>query len=65
MSDNQNDNDVQIQKAGVAQLLALRAPSDKSLIMIVCLFVIMLIIKNFVNDYGSISKIIIYALRII
>ena len=47
MPDTQNAEVFQLERAGVAQLLALRSPSDKSLFMIISLFILMLIIQSF------------------
>ena len=45
MSNTQTVQEQSSENAGVAQLLALRSPSDKSLIMIFCLFILMLFLK--------------------
>ena len=53
MSDTQNVERKTSENAGVAQLLALRSPSDKSLIMIFTLFVLMLFLKLLDNIIGE------------
>ena len=53
MSDTQDVEIKTSENAGVAQLLALRSPSDKSLIMILTLFVLMLFLKFLDNILGE------------
>tara|TARA_B100000131_G_C18122063_1_gene613277 strand:- start:1202 stop:2389 length:1188 start_codon:yes stop_codon:yes gene_type:complete len=55
MPDTQDTEIIQSERAGVAQLLALRAPSDNSLIMIVSLFILMLIIQSFKDSIGELT----------
>ena len=55
MPDTQDTENIQSERAGVAQLLALRAPSDNSLIMIVGLFILMLIIQSFKDSIGELT----------
>ena len=53
MSDTQDVETKTSENAGVAQLLALRSPSDKSLIMIFILFILMLFLKLLDNVIGE------------
>jgi cation:H+ antiporter len=53
MSDTQDVEIKTSENAGVAQLLALRSPSDKSLIMIFILFILMLFLKLLDNVIGE------------
>ena len=55
MPDTQNAEVFQLERAGVAQLLALRSPSDKSLVMIISLFILMLIIQSFKDSIGELT----------
>ncbi len=55
MPDTQDAEDFQLERAGVAQLLALRSPSDKSLLMIIGLFILMLVIQSFKDSIGELT----------
>jgi cation:H+ antiporter len=55
MPDTQDADEIQLERAGVAQLLALRAPSDNSLLMILGLFILMLIIQSFKDSIGDLT----------
>jgi len=55
MPDTQDAEDFQLERAGVAQLLALRSPSDKSLVMIIGLFILMLVIQSFKDSIGELT----------
>ncbi|MAO70567.1 MAG: hypothetical protein CL983_05760 [Euryarchaeota archaeon] len=55
MPDTQDAEDFQLERAGVAQLLALRSPSDKSLVMIIGLFILMLVIQGFKDSIGELT----------
>jgi len=53
MSDAQNIEIESLESAGVAQLLAIRSPSDKSLIMILSLFILMILLQALDNLIGE------------
>ncbi len=55
MPDTQDADEIQLERVGVAQLLALRAPSDNSLLMILGLFILMLIIQSFKDSIGDLT----------
>ena len=63
MSDAQEVVEMPTKRAGVAQLLSLRSPSDYTLSIIIILFVLMLILQAFQNAIGEL--IIIFTMLII
>ena len=63
MSDAQEIVEMPTKRAGVAQLLSLRSPSDYTLSIIIILFVLMLILQAFQNAIGEL--IIIFTMLII
>ena len=63
MSDAQEIVELTTKRAGVAELLSIRAPSDKSLAIIMTLFIVMLVLQALQNTIGEI--VIIFTMLII
>ncbi|MED5271700.1 MAG: hypothetical protein VX613_02290, partial [Candidatus Thermoplasmatota archaeon] len=63
MSDAQEIVERTTKRAGVAELISIRSPSDKSLAIIITLFVLMLVLQALQNSIGEI--IIIFTMLII
>ena len=63
MSDAQEIVELNTKRAGVAELLSIRAPSDKSLAIIMTLFILMLVLQALQNTIGEI--VIIFTMLII
>lgn len=55
MSDTQEVEDFPLERAGVAQLIAFRSPSDKSLTIILTLFILMLILESSKQQMGELA----------
>jgi len=55
VSDTQEVEDFPLERAGVAQLIAFRSPSDKSLTIILTLFILMLILESSKQQMGELA----------
>ena len=55
MSDAQEVDEFHLERAGVAQLIAFRSPSDKSLAIILILFILMLILESSKQQMGELA----------